>query len=188
MVPGRGVEPTDGRQSETYVAPDTSAVQRKRRHTSGLPMEEKGISMHLNSRDAPFFHCNTQGLRHADENGGKGTRRQRSQDFLQRVTHTKTENSADLANYFPENERIIPRTLKNGGTRPPRPPPPCGGAPGNTSAAPFFLWSADMSRQNTKFLTDKFETRNKRKFLTHVTHLGFIRGKFPIFFLLVYPM
>ena len=33
----------------------------------------------------------TQGLRHADENGGGGTetRRQRNQDFLQRVTHTK---------------------------------------------------------------------------------------------------
>ena len=41
----------------------------------------------------------------------------------------KTENSADLAHYFPENGGIIPRTLKNGGTRPPR--PPCGGAPVN---------------------------------------------------------
>ena len=35
------------------------------------------------------FVMRLQGLRHADENGGTGTRRQRIQDFLQRVTHTK---------------------------------------------------------------------------------------------------
>ena len=55
-----------------------------------------------------------QGLRHADENGGTGIRRQRSQDFRQRQPIPKTENSADLAHYFPENGGLSP-ALKMGG-------------------------------------------------------------------------
>ena len=68
-------------------------------------------------------HHESQGLRHADENGGTGTRRQRIQDFRQRQPIPKTENSADLAHYFLKMGGIIPRSLKNGGTRPPSPPP-----------------------------------------------------------------
>ena len=66
-----------------------------------------------------------QGLRHADENGGggTGTRRQRIRDFRQRKPIPKTENSADLAHYFPENGGIIPRSLKNGGDASPPSPP-----------------------------------------------------------------
>ena len=41
-----------------------------------------------------------QGLRHADENGGTGTRRQRSQDFLQRVTHTKNRKLSGFGPLF----------------------------------------------------------------------------------------
>ena len=41
-----------------------------------------------------------QGLRHADENGGTGTRRQRSQDFLQMVTHTKNRKLSGFGPLF----------------------------------------------------------------------------------------
>ena len=41
-----------------------------------------------------------QGLHHADENGGTGTRRQRSQDFLQRVTHTKNRKLSGFGPLF----------------------------------------------------------------------------------------
>ena len=43
-----------------------------------------------------------QGLRHADENGGggTGTRRQRSQDFLQRVTRTKNRKLSGFGPLF----------------------------------------------------------------------------------------
>ena len=63
-----------------------------------------------------------QGLRHADENGGTGTRRQRSQDFLQKVTHIKNWKLSGFGPLFLWKWGIIPRTLKNGGTRPPVPP------------------------------------------------------------------
>ena len=56
--------------------------------------------------------------------GGTGTRRQRNQDFLQKVGIPITENSADLAQYFPENGGIIPRTQKWGDAFPRPPPPP----------------------------------------------------------------
>ena len=44
--------------------------------------------------------CVIQGLRHADENGGTGTRRQRNQDFLQRVTHTKNRKLSGFGPLF----------------------------------------------------------------------------------------
>ena len=73
--------------------------------------------------DAPS--CERQGLRHADENGGTGTRRQRIRDFRQRKPIPKTENSADLAHYFPENGGGLSPALSKmgGGHVPPRPPP-----------------------------------------------------------------
>ena len=69
-----------------------------------------------------------QGLRPADENGGTGTRRQRIQDFRQRQPISRTENSADLAHYFPENGGDYPPLSQKWGDASPR--PPCGGAPG----------------------------------------------------------
>ena len=43
-----------------------------------------------------------QGLRHADEiGGGDGTRWQQSQDFLQRVTHTKNRKLSGFGPLFP---------------------------------------------------------------------------------------
>ena len=59
--------------------------------------------------------------------GGTGTSRQRSQDFLQGVTHIKNRKLSGFGPLFSWKWGIIPRTLKNGGTRPPV--PPCGGAP-----------------------------------------------------------
>ena len=77
------------------------------------------------------MHRHNQGLRHADENGGgTGTRRQRIQDFRQRQPIPKTENSADLAHYFPENGGDYPPLSQKWGGRVP-PVPPCGGAPGH---------------------------------------------------------
>ena len=66
-----------------------------------------------------------QGLRHADENGGggTGTRRQRSQDFLQRVTHTKNRKLSGFGPLFSLKWGDYPRTLKNGGRVPPPVPP-----------------------------------------------------------------
>ena len=54
--------------------------------------------------------------------GGTGTRRQRIQDFRQRQLIPKTENSADLAHYFPENGGGLFPALKNGGGRVPPSP------------------------------------------------------------------
>ena len=65
-----------------------------------------------------------QGLRHSDENGGTGSRPQRSQEFLQGSPIPKTENSAVLAHYFPENRGIILHCQKWGDAS------PCYGAPG----------------------------------------------------------
>ena len=72
----------------------------------------------------PLNTMQYQGVRHADENGGGGRRPGGSGAiiFFRGSPIPKTENSADLAHYFPENGGIIPRTLKNGGTRPPVPP------------------------------------------------------------------
>ena len=54
--------------------------------------------------------------------GGRGPGLSEERIFFRGQSIPKTENSADLVHYFPENGGIIPRTLKNGGTRPPRPP------------------------------------------------------------------
>ena len=49
------------------------------------------------SRSQSYF---IQGLRHADENGGTGIRRQRSQDFLQRVNYTKNRKLSGFGPLF----------------------------------------------------------------------------------------
>ena len=51
--------------------------------------------------------------------GGRGPGGSEARIFFRGQPISKTENSADLAHYFPENGGIITRTLKNGGTRPP---------------------------------------------------------------------
>ena len=56
------------------------------------------------------------------EGVGAGTRRQRSQDFLQSVIHTKNRKLIGFGPLFSWKWGIIPRTLKNGGTRPSFPP------------------------------------------------------------------
>ena len=48
----------------------------------------------------PRTKHNMQGLRHADENGGTGTRQQRNQDFLQRVIHTKNRKLSGFGPLF----------------------------------------------------------------------------------------
>ena len=57
--------------------------------------------------------------------GGTGTRRQRIQDFRQRKPIPKTENSADLAHYFPENGGDYPPLSQKWGDASPPSPPPC---------------------------------------------------------------
>ena len=85
------------------------------------------------------FEGQVQRLRHADENGGDWDQAAAKPGFSSEGNpYKKNENSADLAHYFPENGGIIPRTLKNGGTRPPR--PPCGGAPGQVRSVQFNLF------------------------------------------------
>ena len=76
-----------------------------------------------------FVRSSVQGLRHADKNGGTGTRRQRSQDFLQRVTHTKNRKLSGFGPPFSWKWGDYPPHSQKWGTRPSR--PHCGGAPGS---------------------------------------------------------
>ena len=55
--------------------------------------------------------------------GGRGPGGSKARIFFRGYPIPKTENSADLAHYFPENGGIIPRTLKNGGDASPPSPP-----------------------------------------------------------------
>ena len=74
-----------------------------------------------------------QGLRHADENGGDGDQAAAKPGFSSEGNpYQKPKTQRIWPTIFLKMRGIIPRTLKNGGTRPPvsAPPPPCGGATG----------------------------------------------------------
>ena len=76
------------------------------------------------ARDAVPSSLQARGSATPMKMGGTGTRRQRIRDFRQRKPIPKTENSADLAHYFPENGGDYPPlSQKWGGRVPPVPPP-----------------------------------------------------------------
>ena len=65
----------------------------------------------------------TQGLRHADENGGDGDQAAAKSGFSSEGNpYQKPKTQRIWPTIFLKMGGIIPRTLKNGGTRPPRPP------------------------------------------------------------------
>ena len=95
--------------------------------------QQRRVYMH-GLRNSYFIAMNQQRSRGSATpmkmGGGRGTRRQRSQDFLQRVTHTKKSNTRRIwPTIFLKmgGGDYPPHSQKWGGRVPPR--PPCGGAP-----------------------------------------------------------
>ena len=91
------------------------------------------------SREPLRTHIPTQGLSHADENGGTGTRWQRSQDFLQRVTHTKNRKLSGFDPLFSWKWGDYPPHSQKWGDASPR--PPCGGAPAHTQTHTTYMYT-----------------------------------------------